>query len=113
MDASIVLTTASRPFAGRFLILAAVVLFIAVIVYIFRIKNAFSSLPRLEKPWLVLEGGVALLFLGVVIIAMKDVMEISLGYLEDFDDGIIAFSAIVILASMIMMKRAWTVTERE
>lgn len=113
LSTSLVLVTATRPFPGRLLILAAVVVFILVIVYILKIKNTFASIPRLEKPWIVLEGGVGLLFLGVLMIAIKDVMGISFGYFDELDDGIIAVSAVFILVAMVMMKRAWTVSARE
>ncbi len=108
-----VLAEFGRYLFGSISIAAAEILFILVIIYIFKMRNTFSSLPRLEKPWMVLEGGVALLFLGVLLIAVKDVMGVSMGHMEEFDDGIIAISAVFILASLMMMKRAWTVTERE
>ena len=98
---------------GRGLILIAVVLFLIVIYYILKVKNTFASIPRLQKPWVVLVGGVALLFLGVILIAVKDVLGITFGYLEDFDDGVIAVSAVFILVAMYMMHRAWTVRESE
>lgn len=102
-----------RPVVGRFMIVGAVALFVVAIFYIFRIKNTFSSIPRLEKPWIVLEGGVALLFLGVLMIAFKDLLGITFVYFEELDDSLIAVSAFFILAAMIMMKRAWTVSEGE
>ena len=111
MDAFSVLTTG--PIHGRFIILGAVVLFILVIWYILKVKNTFAHIPRLAKPWIVLEGGVALLFLGVVLIAVKDVLNVSFGFFEEIDDSIIAASALFIFAAMVMMKKAWTVTEME
>ena len=95
------------------IILGAVVLFVLVIWYVFKVKNTFAHIPRLEKPWIVLEGGVALLFLGIVLIAIKDVMGVSFGLFEDVDDTIIAASALFIFAAMVLMKRAWTVNEIE
>ncbi|MGA2971711.1 MAG: hypothetical protein ABSE39_03690 [Candidatus Bathyarchaeia archaeon] len=112
LDAFSVLTTS--PFHGHgLIILAAVVLFVLVIWYVLKVKNTFAHIPRLEKPWVVLEGGVVLLFLGIVLIALKDVMNVSFGYLEDIDDGIIAASALFIFAAMVMLKKAWTVNEIE
>lgn len=102
-----------HPLVGRFLIIGAVALFILALVYIFRIKNAFASIPRLERPWIVLEGGVALLFLGVFLIAVKDLLGLSIAYLDELVDALIAISALFILAAMFMMKRAWTVGEGE
>jgi hypothetical protein len=105
-----------RPIIGMILIATAELVFILAFVYIFKVRNTFASIPRLEKPWIVLEGGVALLFIGVLLNAIRDAMSIGgiqPGFSGEFAEAIITVSAIFILAAMVMMKRAWTVTERE
>jgi hypothetical protein len=101
------------PLMGMLLIGAAEVLFVLAIIYVFMMRNTFASIPRLEKPWIVLEGGVTLLFLGVLLIFVRDAIGVSFSHLEEFGDGVIAVSAVFILIAMVLMKRAWTVREHE
>jgi len=105
----------SLPITGSFIygsvvVAVAELLFVVIIVQVWRMRNTFASLPRLEKPWIVLEGGVTLLFLGLLLLGIRNVIGSSTAHLEEFYNGIILVSAVFILVAMVMMKRAWTIT---
>jgi hypothetical protein len=95
---------------GSVVVAVAELLFLVIIVQVWRMRNTFASLPRLEKPWIVLEGGVTLLFLGLFLLGIRNALGSSTEHLEEFYNGIILVSAVFILVAMVMMKRAWTVT---
>ncbi len=113
MEISLLTLILQRHIEGRILILVAVLLFLVAIYYVGKVKNTFSSIPRLEKPWTVLVVGVILFFVGVLLISVSDVLGINFGYFEDMNDAVLAVAGVFILVAMYMMKKAWTVNESE
>jgi hypothetical protein len=98
-----------RSFIGTILVGVAAIVFVLVIFFTLRVRKTFAGIPRLSRPWTVLEIGVILLFAGVFYNAFLDLTGLSFGGLDASADAFVAVAAIFILAGMIMMKRAWTV----
>jgi CBS domain containing-hemolysin-like protein len=80
------------------------------IYYIIRVKNAFASLPRLERPWLLLELGVASLFVAALAISLSELSP-SFGFSHLIQVVAAVLSAFFILTAMVTMKQAWTIRE--
>lgn len=81
------------------------------IYYISKVKSLFAAVPRLEKPWLLLLGGVGFLFLAMLLILLKGFVSIP-GW-DAIYSVVLVLTAFFILASMVMMKRVWTITGSE
>jgi hypothetical protein len=80
------------------------------IYYIIRVKNSFASLPRLERPWLLLELGVASLFVAALVIPLSELSP-SFGFSHLIQIIAAVLSAFFILTAMVTMKQAWTIKE--
>jgi hypothetical protein len=83
------------------------------IYYISRVKNLFAAVPRLERPWLLLEAGICLLFLDVVLTMFGSLVGIPPGTADVFRKVFLVASAGSILVGMVLMKRAWTIPSSE
>lgn len=92
-------------------IAAVIVAFSAVaIYYIAVLKNVFAGLRRLERPWIVLECGVASLIVAALTVPWPDVST-SVGLLHLVQIVAVVVAAFFILTAMVMMKQAWTIRE--
>jgi hypothetical protein len=92
-------------------IAAVIVAFSAVaIYYITALKNSFAGLRRLERPWLVLECGVASLIVAALTVPWPSV-SISVDLLRLVQIVAVVVAAFFILTAMVMMKQAWTIRE--
>jgi hypothetical protein len=92
-------------------IAAVIVAFSAVaIYYITVLKNGFAGLRRLERPWLVLECGVASLIAAALTVPWPGV-SISVDLLHLGQIVAVVAAAFLILTAMVMMKQAWTIRE--
>ena len=80
------------------------------IYYITRVKKSFASLPRLERPWLLLELGVASLFAAALTIPLSELSP-SFSYSHLIQIVAAVLSAFFILTAMVTMKQAWTIKE--
>jgi len=78
--------------------------------YVTRVKNAFAALPRLERPWLLLEVGVACLIVAVLTIP-AGVLTSPSGFLHLVQTVAVVLAAFFILTAMVTMKQAWTIKE--
>ena len=78
--------------------------------YIIRVKGAFADLPRLERPWLLLELGVVSLFVAALTIPIGG---LSVGILHLIQIAAVVSAAFFILTAMVTMKQAWTIKEGE
>ena len=99
----------SSPFllgiAGLCVAFSAVAIF-----YIARLKNGFAGLRRLERPWLVLEWGVASLIVAALTVPWPGVTT-SFGLLHLVQIVGVVLAAFFILTAMVLMKQAWTIGE--
>lgn len=82
------------------------------IYYITRVKNIFAALPRLERPWLLLELGVAFLIVAALTIPGSEVFS-SIGILHLIQIAAVVSAAFFILTAMVTMKQAWTIKESD
>lgn len=119
------LTTADAPssqteqsvFSTGYVFIATLVVLALVIpgisiYYVSSVRRLFANLPRLERPWLLLASGIGMLSLALLSIAFWE-----LGVLPRFWDTIhsmlLVASTLFLLAAMVLMKRAWTISEAE
>ena len=82
------------------------------IYYIARVKNAFAALPRLERPWLLLELGVASLFVAALTIPIGG-FSLPIGIVHLIQTVAVVLAAFFILTAMVTMKQAWTIKETD
>jgi hypothetical protein len=82
------------------------------IYYITVLKNGFAGLRRLERPWLVLECGVALLIVAALTVLWPGVST-SVDVLHLLQIVAVVVAAFFILTAMVMMKQAWTIRESD
>jgi len=79
------------------------------IYYITVLKNVFAGLRRLERPWLVLEFGVASLIVAALTVPWPVSTSVDLLHLVQIVAVVVA--AFFVLTAMVMMKQAWTIRE--
>ena len=85
--------------------------FSAVAIYhITVLRNGFAGLRRLERPWLVLECGVASLIVAALTIPWPSAST-SIDLLHLVQVVTVVVAAFFILTAMAMMKQAWTIRE--
>jgi len=95
------------------LISLALVLPAGAIYYVSRVKSLFAAIPRLERPWLLLEVGLASLFFGLALILFRDLIGLSPPIWDVLNSTIFIVSTAIFLVAMVMMKRAWTIPSSE
>jgi len=83
------------------------------IYYISRVKSLFAAIPRLERPWLLLQVGVCLLLLDVVLTMFGNLLGIPSGIADIFGKAVLVASTGVVLVGMVLMKWAWTIPSNE
>ena len=80
------------------------------IYYITVLKNGFAGLQRLQRPWLLLDCGVASLIVAVLTIPWSPggstTVVVRLSQIVA-----VVVSAFFVLTAMVLMKRAWTIRE--
>lgn len=95
------------------IVILALVFAAAAIYYISRVRSRFASVPRLERPWLLLEVGAAMLSLALLSIGITPFVGISSDIWSAFHSAVLILSTVFFLAAMVLMKRAWTLTESD
>jgi hypothetical protein len=73
--------------------------------YVSRVKKLFATVPRLDKPWILLGGGVGSLFVSVLLAALRDVAGLPASIVDPLFDLTLAVCALFVMLSMILMKR--------
>ncbi|MGD0177564.1 MAG: hypothetical protein ABSA50_11930 [Candidatus Bathyarchaeia archaeon] len=73
--------------------------------YVSRVKRLFASVPKLDKPWILLGAGVGVLFVSVLLVALREVAAISTSVADPLFDVILAVCAFFVMSAMILMKR--------
>ena len=81
--------------------------------YISRVRSLFAAVPRLERPWLLLEVGVVLLFASLLATATSDSLTYTSSLLRPLGNVLLVLTAFFILYAMVTMKRAWTISEND
>jgi hypothetical protein len=90
------------------LVVLGLVIPAAAMYYISRVRSLFAAIPRLERPWFLLLAGVASLFVAVLMILLRGFL--SLPSWDAVYSTVLVLTAFFILASMVLMKRVWTIT---
>jgi hypothetical protein len=83
----------------------------AAMYYISRVRSLFAAIPRLERPWILLLAGVASLFLATLLILLRGFATIPSW--DAIYSVVLVVAAFFILASMVFMKRVWTIAGSE
>ena len=73
--------------------------------YISRVKQLFATVPHLDKPWVLLGGGVGMLFLSVLLLTLRDITGTSAGIVDPLFSVTLAVCAFLVMSSMLLMKR--------
>jgi protein-S-isoprenylcysteine O-methyltransferase Ste14 len=77
---------------------------------VIRVKNTFSALPRLERPWVLLALGVASVLVAALTVLFPEVYP-SFEFTRLIQIVAAVSAAFFILTAMVTMKRAWTIGE--
>jgi len=91
----------------------ALVLPAGAIYYVSRVKSLFAAIPRLERPWLLLEFGLVSLLFGMALILFRNLLGLSPRIWDILNSTILVASTAIFLVAMMMMKRAWTIPSSE
>ncbi len=78
--------------------------------FVIRVKNAFSALPRLERPWVLLALGISSLLVAALTVPLMEFYP-SFAFTRFIQIVATVSAAFFILASMVMLKQAWTIGE--
>jgi len=73
--------------------------------YVSRVKRLFATVPNLDKPWVLLGGGVGALFVSVLLLLLSDMLGISAGIVDPLFSVTLTICAFLVMSSMILMKR--------
>jgi len=73
--------------------------------YVSRVKRLFATVPHLVKPWVLLGGGVGMLFLSVLLLTLRDVTGISAGIVDPLFSVTLTACAFLVMSSTFLMKR--------
>ena len=95
------------------LVTLGLLILILTLFYISRVRSLFSGVPRLERPWLLFEAGVILLFASLLVAAIGDSFGLNSDLLEPVGDLLLVLTAFFILLAMVTMKRVWTISESD
>jgi hypothetical protein len=77
----------------------------AAIYYISRVKQLFASVPRLDKPWILLGAGVGALLLSLLMESIGSVTGLSPTTTDPVFTALLAICAFFVMSSMVLMKR--------
>ena len=73
--------------------------------YVSRVKRLFATVPHLGKPWVLLGGGVGMLFVSVLLLMLRDVTGISAGIVDPVLSATLTICAFLVASSMFLMKQ--------
>jgi hypothetical protein len=95
------------------LVTLGLLILILTLFYISRVRGLFAAVPRLERPWLLFEAGVILLFASLLVAAISDSFGLNSGLLGPVGNVLLVLTAFFILWAMVTMKRVWTISESD
>jgi len=95
------------------LVTLGLLILILTLFYISRVRGLFAAVPRLERPWLLFEAGVILLFASLLVAAISDSFGLTSGLLGPVGNVLLVLTAFFILWAMVTMKRVWTISESD
>jgi protein-S-isoprenylcysteine O-methyltransferase Ste14 len=83
------------------------------LLYISQVRSIFAAVPKLERPWLLLEIGVILLLASLVTAAISNTLSSASNVLRPLGNLLLVLTSFFILYAMITMKRVWTISESD
>jgi hypothetical protein len=78
----------------------------AAIYYISKVKRLFATVPRLDKPWVLLGAGVASLLIALLLEAIRGLVGLSAGAADFLFIAILSVCSFFVMSAMVLMKRA-------
>jgi hypothetical protein len=78
----------------------------AAIYYISRVKRLFATVPRLDKPWILLSAGVGSLLISLLVEALRALVGLSAGTADFIFIAILSVCSFFVMSAMVLMKRA-------
>lgn len=78
----------------------------AAVYYISRVKRLFATVPGLGKPWVLLGAGVALIFVSLLLQALRVLGGMSADLVDFLFIAILSACSFFVMSAMILMKRA-------
>ena len=73
--------------------------------YVTRVKQLFATVPKLDKPWILLGACLGSIFVSVLLVALREFAGVSPNIIDPFFDGAVSFSSISVMSAVILMKR--------
>lgn len=95
------------------IIIIGLVFPLGAVYYISRVRSLFAAVPRLERPWFLLLGGVASLFIALLLLMIRNVLAIPIQSVDMVQYLFVVLTGAFILAAMVLMKRVWTIPSGE
>jgi len=92
--------------------LGAVIPLIA-LYYVVRVRRLFEGVPRLQTPWFLIGGGVVLLFVSLIAVAISGYLRTFAPDLGLFHNLALVAATLLILAGLVHMQRVWTIPSSE
>jgi hypothetical protein len=77
----------------------------AAIYYISKVKRLFATVPRLDKPWILLSAGVGSLLISLLLEALRDLLDLSTATTNFLFIAILSGCSFFVMSAMILMKR--------
>jgi len=77
----------------------------AAVYYISRVKRLFATVPRLDKPWILLGAAVGALFISVLLEALRDIAGMSTSVVDIVFGVTVVVCSFVVMLAMVLMKR--------
>ena len=77
--------------------------------YISRVRTLFAAVPKLKRPWILLQAGVASLFTAILLVGVRSSIGTSISSLDIIQYVAVVLTGFFILVAMVLMKRVWLV----
>lgn len=79
----------------------------AAVYYISRVRDLFATVPRLKRPWVLLQAGVVSLFIGMLLVGIKSTVGAPQSSLDMIWYMVVVLTGFFFLAAMVLMRRVW------
>ena len=75
--------------------------------YISRVRTLFAAVPKLKRPWVLLQAGVVCLFTAILVVGVRSSIGTSIPSLDIIQYVAVVLTGFFILVAMVLMKRVW------
>jgi len=77
--------------------------------YISRVRTLFAAVPKLKRPWILLQAAVVSLFTAILLVGVRSSVGTSIQFLDIIQYVAVVLTGFFILVAMVLMKRVWLV----